>query len=133
MALDVIKKGVENWVVADTQRNLPNIEWVCALNDEEFFALVSLAWHIVDADGVHSQEEMLILDHILSMRKPSEKAIIDGIGSTPLNQAISTLRQSEHANKCFSLVKMLPEADGTVSHEEAEIIGLLEIGDESDL
>jgi hypothetical protein len=127
MALDIVKKGIENWVATDSQRALPAIEWIKKLTEDEFFALVSLAWHLADADLKQTQEEMVIIDHILNIRKPNEKAVAEGIGSTPVKQAIETLRNSKYADKCFELLKMIPEADGSVSQEEAEIIGLFEI------
>lgn len=128
MALDVIRKGVENWVASDTQRVLPDIKWIRDLSEDEFFALVSLAWHLADADKVQSQEEMLIIDHLLHTRRPTESAVMKGMGNTPKDEAIAILRKCNQTEKCFALLKLIPEADGTVSPEESEIIGLLEAG-----
>jgi len=130
MALDIIKKGVETWGATDSQRSLPDVKWVTKRTEREFFALVSLAWHLADADQVQSQEEMVIIDHILSVRKPNEHAVAEGIGSTPAKVAIDILRRSKYAAKCFDLLKLIPEADGVVTPEEAAIIGLLEAGEE---
>jgi len=127
VALDIIKDGIDNWVAADAFSSLPDIKWVQNLSEEEFFALISLAWHIADADGAHSQEEMLIIDLILKTRKPTEQAVAEGLGSTPVNQAIDTLRQSKYADKCFDLIKFISESDGPVSPEEATIVGLFEV------
>jgi hypothetical protein len=126
VSLDVIKKGIDNWVAADAISSLPDVKWVQNLSEEEFFALISLAWHMADADGAHSQEEMLIIDLILKTRKPTEQAVAEGLGSTPVNQAVVTLRQSKYADKCFDLIKFISESDGTVSPEEAAIVGLFE-------
>lgn len=126
MALDVIKKGIDNWVLTDAQRSLPDINWVTKLTEEQFFALVSLAWHLADADKTHTHEEMIIIDHILSIRKPNEKAVAEGIGNTPIKQAIETIRKSKHADKCFTLLKIIAEADGVVSTEKEVIVGLFE-------
>jgi len=126
VALDVIKNGIESWVLAELKRDLPDMSWVEKLNSEEYQALISSAWYMIEADDVLHEGEMALIDHLFSVRKPTDENIIKGIGTISMSKAIKILESSYLKEECFRFLRIIPGIDGVVSPEEEDLLNLLE-------
>ena len=131
LALDVVRKAVAEWGRFSSLAELPDLKWVTKLSSEEYKALLSLMWLLANADEKLAQEEIRLIEKLLTTRRPDAMGLAVGEGIMELDSAARLLRCGKHVKNSAKLLRTIINCDNVVTPEEerawAEIAEKLEI------